>query len=425
MLTGKQLRIRVARDRVIPLYSDPNDSDWLDAAERLRQLFRACQGQTRGALTEEIKESFGGDPRQVVHQGLAKLLEDRCEFEVVSGQPPEQIREMVFAAAAKSICLSDDDSGASQGQLGSFLLDRHKIMSEAAATLSVTPEAVEQGLLADLQNEQRLIRFKDISAARLLARYNVALAQAVLLRSTRVDITIAGERAPRLRQIFRGIKFRRLIAELECGRQGELIIHLDGPLSLFSATQKYGLQLALFLPALLTCRSFSLRAELLWGPQRKQKFFTLTSEDGLVADGSRTDAEFPQELSLFAELFQKKITDWELVDENTALPLGNGAGSSFWTPDFRLVHRESGQFVYLEVLGYWRRANVERHLERLRQHVREPFVLAVSEQLDMDEADLEGLPAGIHRFRRMPLPEEIVRLAEGQLKEGGKGTTDG
>ena len=36
-------------------------------------------------------------------------------------------------------------------------------------------------------------------------------------------------------------------------------LHLDGPLSLFSATQKYGLQLALFLPAVLRCRDFELR----------------------------------------------------------------------------------------------------------------------------------------------------------------------
>jgi hypothetical protein len=29
----------------------------------------------------------------------------------------------------------------------------------------------------------------------------------------------------------------------------------------------------------------------------------------------------------------------------------------------------------------------------------------------VDDGDLEGLPAGIHRFRQMPLPDEIVRLA--------------
>jgi hypothetical protein len=63
------------------------------------------------------------------------------------------------------------------------------------------------------------------------------------------------------------------------------------------------------------------------------------------------------------------------------------------------------------VLGFWRRASEEKHLERLRRHAPEPFLLAVSEQLHIDEANLEGLPVGIHRFRQMPLPDEVARLA--------------
>jgi predicted nuclease of restriction endonuclease-like RecB superfamily len=68
--------------------------------------------------------------------------------------------------------------------------------------------------------------------------------------------------------------------------------------------------------------------------------------------------------------------------------------------------------VYLEVLGFWRRSSAEKHLERLRQHAGEPFLLAVSDQLRIDDAELEGLPGGICRFRNMPLPEEVARLAE-------------
>jgi predicted nuclease of restriction endonuclease-like RecB superfamily len=80
-------------------------------------------------------------------------------------------------------------------------------------------------------------------------------------------------------------------------------------------------------------------------------------------------------------------------------------------PDFRLVHKETGRRVLLEVLGFWRRASAEQHLARLRQHVTEPFLLAVSDQLHIEEAELEGLPAEIHRFRNMPLPDEVARLA--------------
>src|SRR5438552_6211805 len=112
----------------------------------------------------------------------------------------------------------------------------------------------------------------------------------------------------------------------------------------------------------------------------------------------------PAELGMFAELFRKKIGGWEISEETGVFPLGDG----FWVPDFRLKHVATGRAVFLEVLGFWRRSSAERHLERLRKHAREPFLLAVSDQLRVDDAELEGVPAGIHRFRQMPLPDEIV-----------------
>jgi predicted nuclease of restriction endonuclease-like RecB superfamily len=96
-----------------------------------------------------------------------------------------------------------------------------------------------------------------------------------------------------------------------------------------------------------------------------------------------------------------------VAEETEVFPLGDG----YWVPDFRLVQRDTGKAVLLEVLGFWRRASAERHLKRLRQHARVPFLLAVSEQLRIDDAELEGLPAGVHRFRQMPLPDEVARLA--------------
>ena len=73
--------------------------------------------------------------------------------------------------------------------------------------------------------------------------------------------------------------------------------------------------------------------------------------------------------------------------------------------------------VYLDVLGFWRRGHAEKHLANLHRHAREPFVVAVSEQLHVDEEELQDLPAGVHRFRQMPLPDEVVRLAEAVITD--------
>ncbi|HYV39617.1 MAG TPA: DUF790 family protein [Gemmataceae bacterium] len=405
MLTGKLVRVRYSRNKVVPIWLDTAEPQWLDAAEQLLTIFRDHSGRTHGELDELVDEEFGDLPDQLIYRGLAKLLEDRCEFEVESALPPDQIREAVFrAGAVQRLALNDAEARP--------VFDRAAVLAQVAATLSLTSGQVEQGLFADLKSGQRLIRFDDITPSRLLERYNVALAQAVLLRASGVEIAIRGEKPAKYRQLLRLVKFHRLVCDLHRGGPDEYVLKLDGPLSLFSATQKYGLQLALFLPAVLRCQEFELTAELRWGPQRNPKVFTLSSEDGLVAHDADRGVYVPPELAMFVELFRKKIADWEISEETELLPLGQG----FWVPDFRLVHKASGKIVYLDVLGFWRRSHAEKHLENLRQHARQPFVLAVSEQLHVDDEELQALPAGIHRFRQMPLPDEVVKLAEQALK---------
>jgi predicted nuclease of restriction endonuclease-like RecB superfamily len=404
MLTGKMVRVRYARDRIVPYYLDVDDENWRLVAEQMLELFRNQDGHTRGELEDDLREAFGDDPSQLVHQGLAKLLEDRCQFETVSGHPPEKLRAAAFRAAAEQRKASAALSAEPGTALAGF--DRDAVLAQVAVERGLTPEAVDQGLFADLKSEQRLIRFEDLSVDRLLQRYNVALAQAVLLRATRVHITVRNEPPQRYRQLLRRLKFHRLLCEMERADADSYQLHLDGPLSLFSATQKYGLQLAIFLPAVLLCRDFELRAELRWGAQRKPKAFLLKSSDSLVSHYADSGMYVPPELGMFVELFRKRIADWELVEETEIYPLG----SNFWVPDFRLVHKASGRLVLLEVLGFWRRSHAVKHLQHLRRHVREPFLLAVSDQLHIEGAGLEDLPAGIHRFRNMPLPDEIARL---------------
>ena len=412
MLTGKLVRVRYARDHIVAQYLDAADADWLQVAEQLLGIFRASNGSTRGQLEAEIDDLFGDLPNPQIHQGLAKLLEDRCEFEVQASLPPEEVREAVFVAAAKKRQSILDQIGAA--------FSRAEILQAVAAELKTEMATLEASMFADLKSEQRLTQFRDTTPERLLERYNVALAQAILLRSSGVEIIIRGETPARYRQLFRQIKFHRLICDVQLlpsphrgrGAGGEgganaYCLKIDGPLSLFSATQKYGLQLALFLPTLLLCTDFELKAKLRWGPERKDKVFQLSAKDSLVSHQAETGAYVPPEVPMFVEMFQKKIADWEISEETEIIPLGK----SFWVPDYRLVHRATGQTVMLDILGFWRRSSVERHLALLREHADRPFIIALSDQLNVEEGELEGLPDNVVRFRNMPLAEEVAKRA--------------
>src|SRR5262249_22666367 len=118
-------------------------------AERLLDLYRGQDGRTRGEIADDITAAFGDAPLSFLQQGLAKLLEDRCEFEVVSGHPPEKLREHTFRAAAAARAA------------GPF--DRAAVLAAVAGELELPAAEVEGGLFADLKSEQRLVKFKDIT----------------------------------------------------------------------------------------------------------------------------------------------------------------------------------------------------------------------------------------------------------------------
>ena len=64
-----------------------------------------------------------------------------------------------------------------------------------------------------------------------------------------------------------------------------------------------------FLPAVLACKNFELKAELRWGTQKKPKTFLLSHRDKLVWPGADPGTYVPPELGVFVEGFRKRVSD--------------------------------------------------------------------------------------------------------------------
>jgi hypothetical protein len=47
----------------------------------------------------------------------------------------------------------------------------------------------------------------------------------------------------------------------------------------------------------------------------------------------------------------------------------------------------------------------------LREHAGRPFTIALFDQLNVEEADSDGLPDNVVRFRNMPLADEVAKRA--------------
>ena len=400
MLTGKMVRVRHAKNRLIPLYVEPRDESLIALAEQLLLAYRTAPGRTRGEIEEDFSDLIPEGPRGLLPAGLAKLLEDRCEFEVASDHPPAELREAVFKAAAAARA---EAANAMQP------FDRAAVMRSAAEELSLplTPEQLDRSLFADLKDEQRVISFDDITTEQLLDRYNVALAQAVLLRCTQMEVRVYAETPARFRQLFRAVKFHRLICTIQETPGNSYRLTLDGPLSLFSSTNKYGLQLALFLPTLLHCKAFDLRANIRWGTERKEKTFQLSGLDGLKSHTPDFGVYTPPELQMFADTFSTKVKGWLLDTDPHPILLP----TSTWVPDFKLTHIKSGKEVYVEVFGFWRKGDIEQHYKNLSKGAPGQFVLCVSEQMRADEDSEVAFGNGVYRYKRTPLPDEVAKLA--------------
>jgi predicted nuclease of restriction endonuclease-like RecB superfamily len=76
------------------------------------------------------------------------------------------------------------------------------------------------------------------------------------------------------------------------------------------------------------------------------------------------------------------------------------------------VHQKTGIDVFVEVVGFWKRASLDRLLRLLPAHGPPRYLLAISEKLKVDEGSLSELEGPVLRFRDIPNAVELVTLLE-------------
>jgi predicted nuclease of restriction endonuclease-like RecB superfamily len=402
VLTSDLLRARRLREQVLPLYVDATDALVRGLARGLISLFEQHVGKPRGELEAALDALVGERTDYLLHRGLAKLLFDRSTFEIDAKVDPAELRKAVFARASQSHPIARS--------AGDVLhpVTRGSALAEAAAPFGLSAEEAERALYADLEEALVLRAVEPIGPEALLQRYNVALAQAVLIKASRLTVALAPTEAKRVRQLFRFIKFYGLMHQAHGSRQTGYTITLDGPMSLFQLSSKYGIKLADFLPALLLCPGWTLQAELLWGKERKRALFALRSEDGLVSHYRDTGTYTTEEERAFIERWAALETPWKLEQRPELIDLG---GKGVLVPDFVLRHPD-GRQALLELVGFWRKGYLESRLELLRQHGPPNLVLAVSQRLRGSEEELAQVPGEVFFFKDVIRTKDVLERIE-------------
>lgn len=445
MLTADLARSRTTDEAVTPLFIDPDDERYRETARELIELFEAHLDEPKGDLEDAIDELTIADTDYKIVQGLAKLLKDECEFEVVTPVEPREIRRRLFERANAQYPI------VRQPTLGEDT-QKLEVYSGIADSLGISLEECYRGMYADLEDNKRLVQIgtrtaeqyasdedtgtspssststtaltgssngeyehTDLTVDWLLTRYNLALAQAVLYDATEMRIRVWDH----FGTVFSYVKLFGLMHRIyPIDADGERIgstdqaagyeAVLDGPASLFSQSQKYGIRMANFLPALPLCDWWQMTADILVDETvGETQQFTLDHTDGLdshYSAGNRFDSDVERTL---AQKWERATTEWELIREDDVFDLGE----EVMIPDFAIEHPD-GRRAILEVVGFWTPEYLESKLKKIRQVEAENFVLAVSERLDCSSEEFGGAADRVLWFKTGIHVYDVVEMAE-------------
>ena len=399
MLPLDLLRYRINEDEIHARYVNPKNRKYRAIAKDLIEIYTAHLNKTKGELASALADHEAADTNYQVKRGLAKLLEDRSEFTIQSPVDPEALREKIFTYASKrhpTVTKRDR-------------LHRHtrpKALAKIADELNVSADAVMDGMYADLEENRFLTEFEPPTTEWLLDRYNVALAQAMLYRASEMTIRIYRNIPTKYKLVFQFIKFFKLMHVVEGNNADGYQILLDGPASMFRLSQKYGIQMALFLPALLHCDRWWLDATIVMN-RKDHLRFNLTDEFGLHSH-YRDPGEFDSELErIFATQFDKIDTEWALERETDIINLKD----TVMIPDFAFSHPD-GRRALMEIVGFWTPDYLQKKLWKLKRAAMPNMISAVSDQLNCSTEDFRDIPGEVLFFKTRIKPKDVLEKVE-------------
>jgi len=367
MLTKDLVKFRKQGKYVRPNFIATDNSALLQIAEDLLTVY---QGQeeggnlTRGEIEELIEPVLKSHRDLKLTQGLNKLILDRCEFSQAEDFDYPTRRREIFLKAAELL-----KRGAKNHE------EYHQKMINDS-------EFARHDIFADLPENETLTKFKELFPRELLERYNCAQVQGLLFHSSEMEVKVASPDPAELRRLFKYLKFFRLLAEIKqlknpVGEKNTLVMHLkiSGPASMLENSRKYGLQLAVFFPAICALPKWQLKADV----KLANNIYRLNLDEtsNLVSHYRNFNAYIPEEIIMFHRLFKEKIKDWKISGET---PFIKTQKQEIVFPDLNFQNKK-GKIIHLELFHRWHRGALLKRLEFCEANPDLPLLLGVDRAL--------------------------------------------
>ncbi len=402
-LVRPKLRLR-GSELVIDLLNE-RDPFWLQTARELIGLFRGQVGRSLEAWDRTLESYMGDRTDYIVVRGLAKVLSDAATFcPVETPLPPVQLRERLFAygPAFETPQLFHPQT-------------RYEVVGKVADELGISAELVEATLFADRPATYVLSDAgPEWTPEGLLSRYNLELARGVLYWASTITI----EAASNYKDLWKYIKFFKLMFWAEPRREGGYRIELDGPISPFvSSTLRYGRQMAAFLPALFLCEQWNMVAAVHPPQAGKAVTYRLDSSSAFRSHfkqsglfDSRLEADFAGE---FEQKMGGKRGHWRLERESELLLLGD----TVMVPDFVLIDtKDESRRILIELVGFWHPNYLRRKVEKVRAANCAHLLLLVYKGLNITEDAFSDVASEVIFFAQKPVLKEVMEAVEGMAE---------
>jgi len=394
MLPSELLRTKITNKgkNIVPIFFSLDD---LDIAKRLIQQFQISyeKKETKAILEKNLSliESAYEDFKLV--RGLIMLLERRCIFTLNKNlqnitqnnqkNTPSfnlntsfDIRKMLFEESARVGLALDDNQ-------------RYKILEKISSQLNITPSHLEKIIWLDRDDNLILDFFNKLNPEQLLHLYNLSILQTMFFNCINFEFSV--QDGTEWKRILRKVKRFGLMYDLKYDsdrnidyqnslRQNDtlnsLICSIDGPLSIFKLTNKYGTLMAKLIPEIVYSNKWNIKAWILRNNsvQRKLYRFDLSSTEKsfnrvlkdkcfLISSNSNKSYNFDSKVEEnFLMHFKQLRSGWELIREPAPLILPSG---NAFIADFMFL--KYGIQIYFEIIGYWTIDYLKRKFDKLNK----------------------------------------------------------
>ena len=378
MLSSDLLRVKMSRGKVMPLFctSDFGNGTDYELANKMIVFFTNAQKnrQRKGDLLQKIGLLESDHDYKLV-RGLLALLERRSVFSQMGSSStiatPSHVRQQLFEESSKrGFALSDSQ--------------RQSVVQEIANRMHVSRDDVEIVMWADKDENLTLTQFDVIGPKDLILWYNLSLLQTLLFRCTRLEFYVKG--GLHWKQVLRNVKRYGLMYNLEhyseddCGNDSIKCI-LEGPLSLFKMTDRYGTAMAKLLPSIVGTPTWKISGSIAKNTDGGKKVYSFELSDESTSGFIRSRIEsvpndgrnilnddYVYDSSIeaaFAKRFYQHFDPddkfgWKMYREPDPL-IANGKAM---IPDF--LFERFGRKVYFEIVGFWTKDYLDRKAAKLK-----------------------------------------------------------